>query len=218
MLRLCRFALTAAFCAFAWTATAQQAALPGQFDYFLLTLTWSPAYCALHHGKEARAECARRRGFVVHGLWPQRDNGTWPAFCRAVPPVPADRMARQLQIMPSARLVQHEWDKHGSCTTLTANAYFDATDRAFAALRIPERLTRPTHPFALPLVDAKRLFTDANPGLAPDMFALRCNHGNRVEELRICLDTDFRFRRCGKAQEDNCPVTVRFASVTATGG
>ncbi len=71
-------------------ASAQQAAPPGRFDYFLLTLSWSPAYCATHRADPAaRDECARHRGFVAHGLWPQNENGSWPAFCamcRLFPP------------------------------------------------------------------------------------------------------------------------------------
>ncbi len=96
------------------TALAQQTAPPGQFDYYLLTLSWSPTYCATHRGPAAREECGQHRGFIVHGLWPQNENGTWPALCRDVQPMSRERVAKELPIMPNAEMIAHEWEKHGS--------------------------------------------------------------------------------------------------------
>jgi len=52
---------------------------PGTFDYYLLSLSWSPAFCRTDPGA---AECngPRRFGFIVHGLWPQYEKG-WPENC-----------------------------------------------------------------------------------------------------------------------------------------
>lgn len=208
-----RLAATLSVLLLSATANAQQTAPPGKFDYYLLTLSWSPAYCATHHGAAARQECSQHRGFIVHGLWPQDESGSWPAFCREVPPVSLGRVAKELPTMPNAAMIQHEWDKHGSCTTLTADAYFDALNRAFAGLHIPESLDKPRHALALHLTDAKRVFAEANPGLTPGMVALRCGQGGKVEELRVCLDTTFHPRPCGKGQVDSCPVTVHFDPV-----
>jgi ribonuclease T2 len=198
-------------------ARAQQTAPAGKFDYYLLTLTWSPAYCATHHRPAAREECAQHRGLIVHGLWPQYENGGWPAFCREVTPVPRARVLRELPSMPNAAMVQHEWEKHGSCTTMTAGAYFDATDKAFAGFHVPERLDKPHRPVTLRLKDAKRIVTEANPGLTEAMFSLRCDPKGHVQELRLCLDRAFHPRLCGKGQEDLCPVTVRFEPVPDSG-
>lgn len=196
------------------TALAQQTAPPGQFDYYLLTLSWSPTYCATHRGPAAREECGQHRGFIVHGLWPQNENGTWPAFCRDVQPMSRERVAKELPIMPNAEMIAHEWEKHGSCTTATADTYFDSLNAAFAGLHIPEKLDRPLHPVSLGLAETKRLFAEANPGLTSDMVSLRCGPHGPVEELRVCLDRAFHPRPCGKAQVDACPVTVRFGSPT----
>ncbi len=52
----------------------------GQFDYFVLSLSWAPTYCLTHAGDGA--ECAGKGyGFVVHGLWPQFDAGGYPEKC-----------------------------------------------------------------------------------------------------------------------------------------
>ncbi|HEX9181040.1 MAG TPA: hypothetical protein VF859_11635, partial [Burkholderiales bacterium] len=59
-------------------------------------------------------------------------------------PRPAERrtvkspiVERYLPIMPSPRLIEHQWRKHGSCSGLTQEAYFAAIDRAWDSFRVP---------------------------------------------------------------------------------
>lgn len=213
MLRALSIVLAAAIAAAASPAAAQERAAPGVFDYYLLTLSWSPTYCAAHREPAARAECELRRGFIVHGLWPQDEDGHWPEFCRAVPPVPPAILEHERATMPNPAMIEHEWDRHGSCTRFSVDGYFDRIDRAFAGFRIPDSLAHPPRPVSLPLDRAKSLFVDANPGLAAGMIALRCQADGMVEEMRICLDTDLHFRACGGGQADACPGTVRFPAI-----
>src|SRR5205823_211721 len=64
--------------------------LAGQFDYYVLSLSWAPTYCQTH--ADDRAECSGKGfGFVLHGLWPQYDNGGYPENC-----------ATQFQLTPDA--------------------------------------------------------------------------------------------------------------------
>ena len=196
----------------------QKKAAPGEFDYFLLALTWQPAFCADHRGDlAAEAQCARSRGFVVHGLWPQNEDGSWPAFCRNVPPVPAGLAARESTAIPDAGLIEHEWEKHGSCTVWDADGYFARLERAFAAVRIPAPLRAPTRAIELPLAEAKRQFAAANPGLAPAMMAMRCDRRGTLLELRFCLDKTLGFRPCASGEGDSCPASIRLPPA-ATGG
>jgi ribonuclease T2 len=192
-------------------AAAQQPMPAGRFDYYLLSLSWSPTWCAHHGGAgDAEEECGQRRGFVVHGLWPQNLAGPWPAFCLPVSPVPPALAARETAIMPDAEMIEHEWTKHGSCSGLKVDAYFAAIDRAFAAFHRPAALSQANHPVTLALAEAKRALVAANPGLEPDMIAIRCTPEGEVEELRLCLDRGFGYRACGADQVDACPATVRF--------
>ena len=52
---------------------------PGQFDFYVLALSWSPSFCqdSEERGREAREQCGLGRpySFVVHGLWPQYERG-----------------------------------------------------------------------------------------------------------------------------------------------
>src|SRR5262245_12074681 len=57
---------------------------PGQFDFYVLSLSWSPSFCeaAGERGTPPQQQCgARPYSFVVHGLWPQYERG-FPEFCR----------------------------------------------------------------------------------------------------------------------------------------
>src|SRR5262249_40589503 len=59
---------------------------PGQFDYYVLSLSWSPSFCETATGNARRQQCGTRPfSFVVHGLWPQYERG-FPESCLAPPP------------------------------------------------------------------------------------------------------------------------------------
>ena len=116
---------------------------PGEFDFYVLTLSWSPSFCeaASERGNSGRSQtqCGGRPfSFVVHGLWPQYERG-FPEYCQR----PAPRLARSimtsmLDLMPAPGLIFNEWDKHGTCSGLAAKAYFENIRKARAAVRIPE--------------------------------------------------------------------------------
>src|SRR5271156_6926243 len=103
---------------------------PGQFDFYVLSLSWSPSFCAeaaeRHANRSAGPQCgARPYSFVVHGLWPQYDKG-FPEYCQ----VPSPRLDRgivssMLDLMPAPPLIFNEWDKHGTCSGLAPRAYFE---------------------------------------------------------------------------------------------
>ncbi|MFX5574808.1 hypothetical protein ABTD77_20430, partial [Acinetobacter baumannii] len=75
----------------------------------------------------------RRFGFVVHGLWPQYQNGGWPENC-STERVSEQMIGRMLDIMPSRQLVIHEWRKHGTCSGQSADDYFGTIRKSFTGL------------------------------------------------------------------------------------
>src|SRR6187402_1342997 len=105
---------------------AQSKGTPGKFDFYLLNLSWSPEFC-LTHG--TNPQCATGDGFIVHGLWPQNDDGSYPAFCGERPG--PSKPETNLDITPDLSLLAHEWEKHGTCTSLSADDFFAAEHRAF---------------------------------------------------------------------------------------
>ncbi len=181
---------------------------PGQFDFYVLALSWSPSYCeAARERASARApdpQCAGRPfAFVVHGLWPQYEHG-FPAFCL----VPAPRLNRNivsgmLDLMPSPRLVFHEWDRHGTCSGLSQAAYFEAVRKARAAVKIPAEFAALEKPVAVKPDDVVEAFVKANPGLSRADLAVDCD-SKRLREIRVCLSKDFAFRACAEVTRRAC--------------
>ena len=159
---------------------------PGKFDSYLLALSWSPAYCESRPGD---AQCApgRKFAFVVHGLWPQYNNGRWPEFCSTAPGLKnPDAM---LDLMPSRSLIRHEWEKHGTCSGLSADGYFALIRKTYQSVRIPQRFTNPAKWMVISPAEVKREFVAANPKLRDSMVSVQCS-SNMLSEVRICLGRD----------------------------
>ncbi|MCZ4430773.1 ribonuclease [Agrobacterium sp. SOY23] len=176
------------------------------FDFYVLSLSWSPAFCASSEGSGNRQQCGsdRRYGFVVHGLWPQNENG-YPEFCRSSEPdrVP-DAIGRSLfDIMPSMGLIGHQWRKHGSCSGLSQKDYFATTRAAFEAIRLPGTIGSGAGATTLSAEAIETSFTDANPGLSKRGVSISCD-GRRLEEVRICLNRDLTFRDCPELDRRGC--------------
>ncbi len=189
---------------FAFTATARDdrpRGTAGIFDYYVLSLSWSPEYCATTR-RDDELQCARPYAFVAHGLWPQNERG-WPQDCESRERVPDATINRLLPIMPSKGLIIHEWRKHGTCSGLGADGYFAALERSYRAIRIPDRYQRLPQTLT---VDAARLRSDllqANPALRSDGVVLQCA-GRYLQEVRICLDRSLSPRACGRDLRNRC--------------
>jgi ribonuclease T2 len=175
----------------------------GEFDYYLLSLSWAPTYC-LTHGDDG-AECSGKGyGFVLHGLWPQYDSGGYPERCQTELELSAEAAAKGRTIYPSERLMTHEWQQHGTCSGLSALDYFRAADRSTAAIRVPAELDAPKSDATLTVAQLLALFQKANPGLPQNALAVACNRA-QVSEIRVCLNKDLSVRSCGRGVHSSCP-------------
>jgi ribonuclease T2 len=180
----------------------------GDFDYYLLSLSWAPTYCLTH--PDDGAECSSKGyGFVLHGLWPQYDGGGYPEQCQTDYRLSDEAAAKGRSIYPSARLMSHEWQTHGTCSGLTAVEYFRTADRATVAVKIPAEFDAPRSDLALRAGQVLDLFQAANPGLPAGSVAVACSRAI-VSEIRICLTKDLAVRSCGHGVRTTCPdVTLR---------
>jgi len=187
----------------------QERNVPGRFDYYALVLSWSPTFCASLPRDRYEPQCHRRGGrpyaFVLHGLWPQHERG-WPENCptRARPFVPQPLIDSMLDIMPSSRLVIHEYRKHGTCSGLTPEGYYGLARRLYSSVTIPPRFVLPNNDFMVPPEAVVRAFVEANPTLRPDMIAVACGGpGNRLREVRICFSREGTPTRCGRNEDQD---------------
>lgn len=170
----------------------------GDFDYYILTLSWSPTYCADEAQRNRdQLQCFSERayGFVIHGLWPQYERG-YPERCRSRFRDPSDNLVEQmLKFSPSKSLIRHEWDKHGSCAGLTPLDYFRLAVRSFKALKRPDQLADLDRPLLMTVSQIERAFHDANPDLPEDSLFVTCKR-QKLSEVRLCLDKDGKPRQC----------------------
>lgn len=188
-----------AIAALCWsTAARAEGERAGDFDYYLLSLSWSSAWCALEGDARADPQCDDGRGltFVLHGLWPQYEDG-WPSFCRTVERDPTrDDTAAMSDIMGGAGLAFYQWKKHGRCSGLSAQTYFGTARTAFGQVTIPGFLDKVSQTLEVPASVIEDAFLEANPGLTRDQITITCKDG-LIQEARICLTQDLNFRRCG---------------------
>jgi ribonuclease T2 len=182
---------------------------PGEFDFYVLALSWSPSYCAASSERTTRPrrtdpQCGPRPySFVVHGLWPQYERG-FPEYCQ----VPAPRLNREivgsmLDLMPSPRLVFREWDRHGVCSGLSPSRYFEAVRKARAVVKIPDEYIDLKTALSVTPDEVEGAFVKANVGLSRAGIAVRCDK-SRLREVRICLSREFQFQDCPDVDRRAC--------------
>jgi len=195
----------------AGTASAQDRRqnAPGEFDFYVLSLSWSPSFCEKasergNSGRSQQIQCGDRPfSFVVHGLWPQYERG-FPEYCqRPAPRLDRNIMHSMLDLMPAPGLIFNEWDKHGTCSGLGARAYFENVRKARAAVKIPEEFLQLSEPKTIAPGDLEEAFIKANPGLSGSAISVTCD-SRRLGEVRICLSKDMQFRACEEIDRRAC--------------
>ncbi len=177
----------------------------GDFDFYVLSLSWSPTYCETD-GRDNRLQCGAGRpyAFVVHGLWPQYERG-WPRACPTKERTWLSRkeVAPLTDIMPSPDLIFHEWREHGTCSGLTPNAYFALVRKARERVTIPPAFAHIDRPVTVEPSAVEAAFRKANPGLDASEIAVTCSR-NRLSEVRLCLTKDLEFRSCPQVDRNGC--------------
>jgi ribonuclease T2 len=161
------------------------------FDYYLLNISWSPEYC---HSHPSDIQCARHSTFVLHGLWPQNADGSYPQNCSTARG-PADP-SQYADIYPDPGLLKHEWKTHGTCSGLAPDAYFTSARTAFQSVTIPPTLANLNHQISLPPAQILSLVSKSNPNLTQQNLALSCGNNN-LTAVEVCLDKSLRPTPCG---------------------
>jgi ribonuclease T2 len=183
----------------------------GRFDYYVMALSWSPNWCAREGDARGAAQCDSDAGWLLHGLWPQYHRG-WPAYCPTDARPPSRAMTGAMaDIMGSGGLAWHQWKKHGSCSGLSAEAYFALSRQAYGSVTRPPVFRALDKPVRLPATVVEEAFLEANPGLSADMVTVTCRDG-MIAEARICLSKTLEPVPCGRDVQRDCSLgDARFA-------
>ena len=178
----------------------------------LLAVSWQPAFCETHRTKP---ECASQTEdrfdavhFSLHGLWPQpRERaycgvsttdkaidrrGRWDLL--APVQLGAETRATLEEVMPGTEsmLERHEWIKHGTCYSTTAEEYYAETLRLVQELNAsPVReLVASRLDATIRLDEIRASFDQAFGAGAGERVAMDCDRsGDRtlVTELKLNL-------------------------------
>jgi ribonuclease T2 len=181
----------------------------GEFDYYALVLSWSPTFCEGRTDGRNGPQCDSKRpyAFVLHGLWPQYEKG-FPQSCRLgkKPWVPGPLINSMLDIMPSPRLVIHEYKKHGTCSGLDPNSYFALARKLYGKITVPPAFIAPSNEITTSVSAIEQAFLAANPSLKPEMLSVACGKRDRVKDIRVCFTREGVLRSCGRneSQERLC--------------
>lgn len=168
------------------------------FDYFVLALSWSPTYCATD-GADDSQQCSpgKRYGFVLHGLWPQYEQG-FPSNC-STEKFPSELQDQFAGLYPNDKLFTHAWEKHGTCSGLSPIEYMTLAQQLKQAVRIPEAYQAPLQPFRTTSQQMEQAFVQANPGFNALAFAIYCTGDGRfLKEMFVCFDLTGKPRACSQ--------------------
>ncbi len=206
-----------AFVAWALSAGLTLAAedRPGEFDYYVLALSWSPNWCAIEGDARGSDQCDARHdhGWILHGLWPQYHRG-WPSFCQTIERAPSRQMTGGMaDIMGTSGLAWHQWRKHGTCSGLSAAAYYALSREAYRRINRPPVFRRLEDEVRLPAQVVEDAFLKANPDIEADGLTVTCRDGF-IQEVRICLTRELGPVPCGRDVVRDCTLDrARFTPV-----
>ncbi|MGL5031465.1 MAG: ribonuclease T2 family protein [Aeromonas sp.] len=166
-------------------SAVQAKGVAGEFDYYAMALSWSPEHCAAKSSD--RDQCARQLGFVLHGLWPQYNRG-YPNSCSRERLDP--KMEKEFSgLYPSRFLYRHEWEKHGTCSGLSQQAFHQLASSLSQKVKIPQAYQSLAAPLRKSSAQLKADLASANQWLTPDNITVACSNGGRfLREIYICID------------------------------
>jgi len=186
----------AALTALALAANAQtpppSRVAPGDFDFYVFTLSWSPGLCDTGGAASSPEQCAigSGQGFVVHGLWPDNRYADDPVDCG---PTSASSEALRMaaSVYPSEGLARYEYAKHGTCTGYAPESYFQAAKHLREQIVTPNALRTPRAALRLSPEEIESAFMASNVNLHADNMAVTCSGGELID-LRFCISKNLK--------------------------
>jgi ribonuclease T2 len=172
------------------TTTSQIDEPTGNFDFFVLALSWSPDYCASNSSNDPQ-QCSigKKLGFVLHGLWPQNKHG-YPSNC-SNEMMPLDVKAEFPSLYPNLNLYDHEWEKHGTCSGLSPQQFLSLSKRLKESVVIPSAFKTLESPIRTTTNKLIKEFTNVNPSYSVASIAVICSGSGRyLKEVYVCFSKE----------------------------
>jgi ribonuclease T2 len=173
-------------------------------DSWLFALSWSKGFCDRYSGdipKRLEHQCLNNSmGLIIHGLWAQSnkaggDYKKHPRNCTDAEAIDSTLIENYICIIPGIKLMQKEWEKHGTCDFDTAEEYFATMNVLYQQLNIPSKEDLEVYEFKSPeIIKAYFLSINKDIGLNKNNVVIKINNKNkRLSEIYILYDKHFRF-------------------------
>jgi ribonuclease T2 len=124
--------------------------------------------------------------------------------CTPASPVAGEIVRHMLEYYPSRGLIQHEWEKHGTCSGLSAQDYFAKVEQAFKSVQAPDQLKNLSGDKSVPPKDLDQSFAESNHA-PPDAFRISC-HAQELVGVEVCMSKDLKIRSCARSLRE-CPAS-----------
>ncbi len=223
-----RLVLLSAVVLIGLSAASADAQRPGarkqaDFDYYLLSLSIAPSFCAASPRNASSQECRamtlaefQQVPLTIHGLWPNRARvsvNRQPQDCTGPPFAIAPAVQAQLRgLMPGGPgLERYEWRKHGTCSGLDPDRYFAAAARLAEQANGTIGVAMLQQGGTVRIAELLQTVGATDPALAASVVVY-CRFarggGANVQEIRLTLGKDFRpipATSVGLGQNSGCP-------------
>jgi ribonuclease T2 len=169
-----------------------------EVNWFSLALTWSPEWCKSRMSSSAdKLQCSDNRfAWVMHGLWPNSSEGRHPRYCKQASQLSTSTLKKNLCLTPSTKLIQHEWEAHGTCYWDQPDAYFEKAASLWEEIVKPSPAAIPGKAGQISAGAIRSLFTQANPGMIRDAVYIGATPAGYLREVRFCYDMSFQIKAC----------------------
>jgi ribonuclease T2 len=102
--------------------------------------------------------------------------------------------------MPDPSLVEHEWQKHGTCSGLGVDGYFGLIRSTKKSITIPDLFLHLDKATQMVPADIKARFVAVNTQMKAEDIVIGCAN-NSLVEVQVCLAKDGTATSCGAIKD-----------------
>eukprot|EP01110_Echinostelium_bisporum_P002747 TRINITY_DN1681_c0_g1_i1.p1 TRINITY_DN1681_c0_g1~~TRINITY_DN1681_c0_g1_i1.p1 ORF type:complete len:225 (+),score=61.29 TRINITY_DN1681_c0_g1_i1:41-676(+) len=143
--------------------------------------------------------------FTIHGMWAEDNNGGYPSFCPGAAwneNLLTDLIPEMKQVWVSeqganqdASLWQHEWEKHGTCSTFDEVTFFQNVLKLYPQFDIINALAASK---IIPSSAARYTLAQISQAIKSNIGGIpvcKCS-GTSLQEIAVCVTKDLQLMDC----------------------
>jgi len=166
--------------------------------------------------------------FTLHGIWPTRNDGSWPQDCNSSYPFDPSQIESLVSDLWEVwydyegngfEFWSHEWDKHGTCaenlqvlrgeynyfsTAISLHQKFDPTSVLSSAGIVPSNSQTYSESQIISAIQNAY-------GVKPIITCAQVNGSEGLDLVQLCITKDFNLEDCPQTKaQDSCGDNISF--------